>query len=193
MKIRPILFSTPMVQAILAGRKTQTRRIARISTQFYDCVEPHKDFANEFVPYIDGEPCPSFTGPWMVGMNLWVRETFATSIEDSPAVRKALESGGLDHALYKADGENLPGVKWTPSIFMPRWASRITLEITSVRVERLHDIDHDDATAEGWPGPSGATAFPRVWYRFLWEKINGAASWEANPWVWVLEFKRIMT
>ncbi len=70
---------------------------------------------------------------------------------------------------------------------MPRWASRITLEVTGVRVERLKDISEEDAMAEGWPRDS----FPRPWFVHLWESINGAGSWDANPWVWVVEFRRI--
>jgi hypothetical protein len=105
-------------------------------------------------------------------------------------------------ACYRADGwtgapdvgyQVTPAPKWTPSIHMPRWASRILLEIVSVRVERLQEISRGDAMAEGCPFPNMADGDdPRQWYAGLWEQINGHGSWDANPWVWVVEFKRVV-
>jgi hypothetical protein len=126
---------------------------------------------------------------------LWVRETHRKIIG---------QSGGWIETDYRATyqhGERLGdhlGVKpkWTPSIFMPRAASRITLRITEVRVERLHDISPEDAAAEGWAGPdeanSIASAYPIGWYARLWESINGAGSWDLNPWVWAVSFERVL-
>jgi len=94
----------------------------------------------------------------------------------------------------RIDGDD-DRTRWTPSIFMPRWASRITLEVASVRLERLHAITEDDARAEGFPSPPGANVnYPdraRYWFQSLWESINGAGSWAKNPRVWVVEFKRL--
>jgi hypothetical protein len=148
MKERPILFSAPMVRAILDGRKTQTRRV--IKEKLMRGEGAHVNNCQY------GKP----------GDRLWVRETFCYH-------------DYLARYLYKADG--VTGVKWKPSIFMPRIASRIMLEITGIRVERLQDISEEDAIAEGWPKSSD-------WYRSLWESINGQGSWVLNPWVWVIEF-----
>jgi hypothetical protein len=195
MKERPILFSAPMVRALLDGRKTQTRRIAKPGT-----VVP-------IPPGLIGEvvlPCP-YGQP---GDRLWVRETHAFIWpEDYPPERLQ------DHEIqYRADtdgkcfaGEwpeeerdNEERPKWKPSIFMPRWASRILLEITDVRVERLQDISEEDARAEGveisdeWTGCADDLSGSHVKsYQFLWESINGTGSWDANPFVWVISFRGI--
>lgn len=205
---RPILFKDDMIRAILAGRKTQTRRILDVpqgwslegpkgspaSLGKITSSHPRRGrfgafirreiysgsgkFTHDIVTCKYGEP----------GDRLWVRETFAD------------EAGGTrnfpgEHIYYRADGDgvDLQGGCWKPSIHMPRWASRITLEITDVRVERLQDISIDDAKAEGSPthGHSGAEISPRKGFRHLWGRINGHESWDANPWVWVIEFKRI--
>lgn len=207
-KERPILFSGPMVRAILDGTKTQTRRIIKQqpakSTRFAmgplygkewtfgsRCVSEKNDPYNFYVE--QETKCPYGTP----GDRLWVRETWApvSSFDPSP------ETG----ALYLADPMYVGGPvewKWKPSIHMPRWASRLNLEITDIRVERLQDISVDDAKAEGWGGYSdswmegdndlGVTGSgPKTWYRKLWKTINGPDSWAANPWVWVVEFKRV--
>ncbi|MFM9880682.1 MAG: hypothetical protein ACKVOO_09780 [Burkholderiaceae bacterium] len=229
MKERPILFSAPMVLALLDGTKTQTRRTAPIAELN---IKPHTDrlltwvvtftksikgvlgsysggsfsdlqarsiIASQFNPY--GKP----------GDQLWVRETWA-------------QVGTMDPGLtvYRADYpacvpasysniQPAESIKWKPSIFMPRAASRITLEVTGVRVERLQDISEADAIAEGIESLSygGITTWrnysltdklasvspmlesPIDSYRTLWECINGPGSWDANPWVWVVEFKRV--
>jgi hypothetical protein len=190
-KERPILFSGPMVRAILENRKTQTRRVAKLTDGGHVRLgirrwHPDDDAASLACPY--GQP----------GGRLYVRETF----------RK--DSAGADYMIqhfitYKADGAtrealdsvDSPGIGWRPSIFMPRWASRLPLEVVEVRVEKLQAITHDDAIAEGIPewegdklqrGPSA----PIHDYADLWDKINGKrAPWKLNPWVWVIEFKRV--
>ena len=169
MKELPILFSGPMVRAIIAGRKTQTRRI----------IKPQ--------PQPNGKRLERGVSPWVCGDHLWVRETFSIPFK------------GALQWVYRADGA-APFGKWKPSIFMPRAFSRLTLEIISVRVERLQQISGADAVAEGinceepfkvpYCGEYVATA--KLRYRHLWESINGAGSWAENPWVWVIGFKKLL-
>ena len=180
MKERPILFSGPMVRAILSGAKTQMRRI----------VKPQP----ELLYRITGD------SPYHKGMRLWVRE--AWNFLGTDMMRHGRTHSTQDGVVkYLADGERRTiNTKWRnvevwmarkpqsrPSIHMPRWASRITLEITGVRVERLQAISEADAAAEGCDG-KGPLSYH---YAQLWESINGPGSWEANPWVWVVEFRRI--
>ena len=187
---RPILFSAPMVRAILDGNKTQTRRICK-PAQFFslskvvevpDPQERGQVYNGSHFGDEDGEvqfACP-YGGR---GDRLWVRESF------SPYEHR-------EGCWYWADG-NIAAhdcTKPKPSIHMPRWASRITLEITGVRVERLQDISEADAWAEGCEGydddvTGGKSGYTE--YCELWEKINGKGSWDLNPWVWVVEFKRV--
>ncbi len=140
--------------------------------------------------YPDGDrdfvQCPFGT----VGDRLWVREAWQAVDADCRVVSGRLEQNQYPNAFYKADGPN--PCKWRPSIHMPRWASRITLEITGVRVERLNDISEADAIAEGCQ----CAGFPasltnRGAFAKLWQSINGDDSWAANPWVWVVEFRRV--
>lgn len=183
MKERSILFSTPMARAILNGTKTQTRRIAKEFEGKGDLDAILRRFPNQRgCPY--GEP----------GDRLWVRETWAPH-PDFPDM--------ANRSVYRADPECKYDVeRWRPSIHMPRRASRILLEITGVRVERLQSISEQDARAEGvtlneiglfqvrhTPGDLHNVAVGA--YRELWENINGAGGWDANPWVWVIEFRRI--
>jgi hypothetical protein len=188
-KERPILFSAPMVCAILAGTKTQTRRVVKPRGLPCWSVQP-ADIPRilPFCPY--GQP----------GDRLWVREAFG----DCTKGADIMAGMHYDPPLYRADADSygLLGhdglgpvyeeeIRWRPSIHMPRKFSRITLEVTDVRVERLQDISEADAKAEGC-GP--ATAYPHQYrdaYAALWEQINGPGSWAANPWVWVVEFKRV--
>jgi hypothetical protein len=184
MKERPILFSTEMVQAILAGRKTQTRRV----------VKPHPKkelnfFGWKLPEYIQvafgrGTKIESLHKfPFgEVGDVLWVRETYLNfnSTDKTP------------NYIYKADHPNFhvnfaSGEKWKPSIYMPKAAARIWLEITNVRVERLQEISEEDAIKEG----SIYLLNVREWFSDLWQSINGEKSWNENPWVWVIEFERI--
>lgn len=249
MKERPILFSAPMVRAILDGRKTQTRRVLKsqpFSNGFIGPVSRDVCVHNEWLSAdamliragTKANPYYATQDEWLqlcpygaVGDRLWVRETFSQVL---PARSGKLEyngarltedpDGNTVELWYRADGEMGimstmfdDGPRWTPSIHMPRWASRLTLEITGVRVERLQDISDEDALSEGmtavrnhefdlrhWPewrrefdtavaagikpplGPSFVQTF-----QALWGDINGADSWDANPYVWVVEFRRV--
>jgi len=245
MKERPILFSAPMVRALLDGSKTQTRRALRQQPAL-----PTDTW--EFAPsggWIGTGPSPATGGTrqtlcWtkcpygQPGDRLWVRESHVQVLEvDIPAGRAVGPVGTMgsparpdwkSRYVYRADGE-MPNVqwhhlgdsqpvRWTSSIHMPRVASRILLEVVSVRVERLNECSQSDAIAEGalsirskaWDrehfpawrylfdeavatgekppvGPSPVQA-----YQALWESINGVGSWDANPWVWVVEFKQVV-
>jgi len=206
MKERPILFSAPMVRALLAGRKTQTRRHLYVVRK----ATPSACFDRRYPPpLLDMDrpqhgPGECFTlSDWrkvQPGDRLWVRETWMQLYEaDNDGGLTCLPPTGessrlaLRRAKYRADGEKPAGfaAKWTPAIHMPRWASRITLEVTGVRVERLQDISRGDAMDEGCPFPNMAQGpDPRQWYADLWASINGPGSWDANPWVWVIGFGR---
>lgn len=196
MRERPILFNADMVRAVLDGSKTQMRRIMR--------VQPDEDGLAKVTngPWVDTSErfysCPF----GLKGDRLWVRETCQAVEHES----------GLDVVRYPADGNEIPvkshpldAGRWVdlyryrggegkivPSIHMPRWASRITLEITGVRVERLQDISEQDAAAEGANTELSLIGDKHyLGYRSLWKSIYGADSWQANPWVWVIEFKRV--
>jgi len=212
----PILFSGEMVQAILNGRKTQTRRVITERWQMCRSPEDEPEWFVEICPY--GKP----------GDRLWVRETFQIvqpwGAADGEWIGDDIMEidGRLGHdkpesfpywwqAVYKADGDW--GVWWRPSIFMPRWASRITLEIASIRVEKVQEISYQDILAEGFhPDPpgepivistpgitvDGRITVVEMWHEILrgrfavnWNKLNAKRgySWQSNPWVWVLEFK----
>ena len=192
MKERPILFSGAMVRALLADTKTQTRRIVKPQPQM---VTNNRTLPWEGDPAalmrlmeIQGKHCP-YGQP---GDRLWVRETWAHGVQAMAAASD--EDGPF---VYAADGstQGRLGERWRPSIHMPRWASRITLEITGVRVERLQDISEADAIAEGVTNSLHLTGgrFARENFAHLWWTINGDGNWEANPWVWVMQFKRLET
>ena len=187
MKERPLICQSESVIGILEGRKTQTRRVVKERVSISDHGMGHNPMVLhkgdwyrpvEWSPY--GQP----------GDRLWVRETWAyifNSGSEPPTYT----------TYFKANGNTLPGInKWRPSIFMPRWASRITLEIVNIRVERVQDISEEDAKAEGtkglyddWAGPGKLTY--RKPYKALWDSINSKRGygWDVNPWVWVIEFK----
>jgi hypothetical protein len=166
---KPILFSGPMVRAILAGTKTQTRRIC----------QGQRELSNEHDFQIDR--CPYGTG------RMWVRE--AWRVHGGAEYEYMRDPGSL---MFRADMEerfDCNDYRWRPSIFMPRWASRITLEITEVRVQRLQEITEVDAKAEGVSRSAKFSA--REEFSMLWESINGKrAPWASNPWVWCLTFKQ---
>ena len=205
MKERPILFSAPMVRALLAGTKTQTRR----------AVKPQPVYADVAGAFASWQFHRKGGGTWLwpnaredvlascpygqPGDRLWVRETYTMaerlmSLVKTPCY-KADE--GITENNRMPDG-SWPW-KWTPAIHMFRAHSRLTLEIVSVRVERLQDISEADAMAEGCPDPLTRPIAPaticyataRTEYMAVWEKINGGGSWAANPWVWVVAFKRV--
>jgi hypothetical protein len=183
MKERPILFSGPMVRAILAGTKTQTRRVMKPVPCLTRGMQTH-----EFSVGGHDYRCPY----GVPGSRLWVRETFAMNeVKGGPPVIYRADYGQAQSVFidrpHSAEWDVVV-TRWKPSIFMPRSASRILLEITEVRVERLQAISDDDAWAEGCePNDNN----PVDWYHALWEQINGAGSWDANPWVWVVSFKRL--
>lgn len=198
MKERPILFSAPMVRALLAGTKSQTRRIF---TAKNGGVWPNRNDLPGMKQVV--RSCP-YGQP---GDRLWVRETWmdlqGTGIEIVTGSRERYAYGAdTPPGSYGDDQRKCYGLKWRPSIHMPRAASRITLEITRVRVERLQDIDFADAAAEGlhytserldrWSADGiNWRGTPQQAYRALWEQINGPGSWDANPWVWALSFARL--
>lgn len=195
MKERPVLFSGPMVRAILAGSKTQTRR--PVKGWALEWLQPGM-FEPDYVALPSNAACPY----GYAGDRLWVRETWAAFDADwrHPGKPADLRDGPWPNVAYAADGD-FPLGAGRPSIHMPRWACRLELEVTRVRVDRLQAINASDAIAEGVGlNPSAANvsmtmadgeSVPRVMFRALWEQINGAGAWDANPWVWVIEFKRI--
>ena len=189
-KERPILFSGAMVRAILSGQKTVTRRIVD-SDWIQSDRAPLETSPGLFHFWCSGEhPCP-YGRP---GERLWVRETWSTLSIFDKLKPSEMDKDYLGTIRYKASGWR--SGKLRPSIFMPRWASRILLEITAVRVERLQDISEQQALAEGVLScesdldPDGNGYSPVELFSMLWSSINGTESWQANPWVWVVEFKR---
>jgi hypothetical protein len=215
---RPILFSAPMVRALLAGTKTQTRRIVKfpatktrrgewepmtiggagITTSIGTTMPPGAAFGHSKTGAVFTYCLP--------GDRLWVRETsiIAPKNWNDGDLCTHTDSEGVPRLVqYLAtspdrEAANDFKLKATPSIFMPRWASRISLDVTGVRVERLNDISETDAVAEGVPlalDEDDEVMRSQRWaiqdYRGLWESINGAGSWAKNPLVWVVEFKRI--
>lgn len=189
MKSRPILFSAPMVRAILAGEKTQTRRVVKPQPIFV--ADPHVPFKTPDADPKGLIPCP-YGKP---GDHLWVKETYRVPKSYDNIAPRDLH---LTEVRYEVDGSEKPLVPWwdsdepgriRQSIFMRKWMSRITLEITNIRVERLHEITAHDALAEGVGHNSMGN--PVFDYEILWKSINGPGSWESNPWVWVVEFRKI--
>ncbi|MFK3702077.1 hypothetical protein ACI2JW_18165 [Serratia ureilytica] len=221
MKERPVIFNGEMVRAIIDGRKTQTRRVMKVqpsehfhpmnmaleldySARWYTpgvvdkdgYLQPAKNQIFGVAGEDEGYACPFGA----VGELLWVRETFmdltGTGIEAT--------TGKFEGFAYRADtpagsyGDEVRkeyGLKWTPSLHMPRKACRILLEITAVRVEHLNDISEEDARAEGVAPSQHIITPPEALYRVgflkLWQSIYGEESWGANPWVWVIEFRRV--
>ena len=199
-KERPILFSGDMVRAILDGRKTMTRRVVKIAQHPQaERVQHFEGLRWDWLRY-DGLRLSTFKCPFgKTGDRLWVRETFRLSDPNDCACYEPCRCRS-GQPMYRADGHyHDMEYKWKPSIYMPRWSSRITLEVTGVRVERLQDISEEDAQAEGAPLELGvlertilgAKARYRSGFVRLWESINGPGSWDANPWVWCVSFKRV--
>jgi len=200
---RPILFSAPMVQAILDGRKMQTRRVVKPQpyehplhgVPMWDAKKNGSLFglsASNWEIMVAGMPfyCP-YGRP---GDRLWVRETWASDKQVDHIKPRDLSHG--EPIYYAAsDGWLTTGCqpiergRLRPSIFMMPWMSRIILEITNVRVERLQDISEADSIDEGVPADSDAE--PQDIYMSIWNELNGPESWAANPFVWVIEFKRV--
>lgn len=195
MKERPILFNAEMVNAILEGRKTQTRRVinpqpeGKTLQSNLDGKWLSKKFNGLLLPKIEDLPihCPY----GKIGDRLWVRETFRLFDSDEcPHSDFPCGCPSWGTPLYRASHDCLDGEKWTPSIHMPRSASRILLEITNVHVEQLQDISESDCLKEGVGSPILRDC-KKPKFMQLWESINGADSWTVNPWVWVVEFKII--
>jgi len=201
---RPILFSAPMVRALLAGTKTQTRRILAAARLSHVQIEENDD-GKPWPWMYDGERDADHWFSCHLGKpgdRLWVREAWRTVAEMDPIPPRLLTPA---HRIwFEADRPHQTGHgRLRASMHMPRRFSRITLEVTGVRVERLQDISDADAIAEGLDVLAGVGAIygikgttnwsddPRQAYRSLWESINGPDSWAANPWVWVVEFKRV--
>lgn len=209
MTIRPILFSAPMVRALLEGRKTQTRRILKCEVP----EPPRLDNVVHFPPrhgrpYLDAynktnwwcwwtrddRPCEQFDVKFAPGDVLWVRE----SCYIEPGTTAESWDRDLADVVYRADGGSLGNgpddwASWRPSIHMPRWASRLTLAVTGVKVERLQDISKADVLAEGISERDGdpITDVHCGWhepYAALWDEINGPGAWAANPWVVAVTF-----
>ncbi|MDM4317881.1 hypothetical protein QTP15_32255 [Klebsiella oxytoca] len=220
---RGMIFNAEMVRAILDGRKTQTRRIMKIQPEHSGFglrrVIDSKNGSDDGKYFWSlSDACglkirsKSFTCPFgSVGDRIWVREAFrvhSRATEVATLVYKASERNSWTEQTNRVPVSvcNKPATpeKWTPSLHMPRWASRLLLEITDVRVERLNAISEEDARAEGIidggclncgePEPCGcANPEPDATdaFAYLWQSIYGSDSWNANPWVWVIEFKRV--
>lgn len=192
---RPILFSGPMVRAILAGRKSVTRRVVphlRHDPDRARLLGVHGDVAS-FGDSIPDDPCSieircPFGAP---GDRLWVREAWAITGHDLITYR----SDGITRRVpVDLEAEYAKPLRWRPSIFLPRWGSRLSLEVTDVRAERLQEIDEHDAIAEGVDGWVTDTRCEtaRDGFRVGWDLLNGKrAPWESNPWVWVVSFRRV--
>lgn len=229
MKERPILFSSEMVKAILAGRKSVTRRVLSpqptaplrpalnlvtgetcwlhddTAYQPPDCgvLEYRRPDGASYTRPLGVPRVKSWRPPWAVGDRLWVRETFCVGANGNAIHRAGLkliaESVTSDLQTWELpDGRPVHTTRqdWRPSIHMPRWASRLTLEVVSVRPERLHDITEDDARAEGvTPEPIDARCPPSHLNAFvnLWTALNAKRGfgWSENPWVWVIGFRRL--
>ena len=189
-KEKPILFNGSMVRAIFEGRKTKTRRVVKLpkwSTQSWDDFEIDLG-GNPTIICADTGCSSVIQCPYgQTGDRLWGRETFATDIPGCPK--------GISYKADHLTGNDGPtDIKWRPSIFMPRDASRISLEIKAIRVERLQKITTQDAIAEGIPPfdwDDGESLRPISAFRALWDSINESRGygWESNPWVWVIEFE----
>jgi hypothetical protein len=192
MRERPILFSGPMVGAILRGEKTVTRRVVKWPLLGPSDGRKRRVFGPDDVAEINTGNvalCPY----GRAGDRLWVRETFAANVPGCDF--QGGYSYRADHLDPRGDGPTK--LRWKPGIHMPRTASRLTLEVVSVRVEELHAITEEEAVREGLPPrlPEGTTlsSNPSAAKRFtsLWETINGRGSWAKNPWVWRIEFRRV--
>ena len=208
---RPILFSGPMVRAILDGRKTQTRRVVTPAPpqRVAGIYRPFPAEPNNWQGY-GRDSLIHWYGKCRQGVpgdRLWVKETYRL---EQGAGKPSQAEGYLVH--YEADGAPNPehewGVQARPSIHMPRWACRLLLEITDVRVERLQDCSEADARAEGVFPAAVYGGEVKSWlpaedrrerfydtaveaYAALWDAINGPGAWAANPWVWAISFRRI--
>lgn len=199
--MKPILFSTPMVRAILDGRKKCTRRVVKPQPpQFVDYFEKRGDGFKAYM--VPGEPCnyPLVKPKYQPGDILWVRETFCEVPYEHNHVPIKGGHITIPKYAYKADSERDYTGIWKPSIHMPREAARLFLWVKNVRVERLQDVTDEDAKAEGFckgmqfcGENSSAAHTARQAFMWYWDILNAKRGygWGANPWVWVVEFERI--
>lgn len=215
-KEKPIIFSSEMVRAILDGRKTQTRRVIRPQPRDMKDQQVWPNDDGNWSYWIDGSVWRNFKCPYgQPGDKLWVREGWKTSSMSHRTPTNAPEEVvycvsyrtgygrfphcktiRMDKPVNNAWQKNRDG--WRPSIHMPRWASRITLEVVSVKVERVQEISHEDALAEGIDKDSpyndyGTGSIYRDTFAALWDKINAKRGfgWDVNPWCWRVEFKHV--
>ncbi|MBX4889822.1 hypothetical protein [Rhizobium bangladeshense] len=190
---RHILFSGPMVRALIAGTKTQTRRLLKPQPKVLKNGSWYRPYPQDRSnwQYALGGIIHAYAKVRIVeGDRLWVRETWSHTGDHVFSISEARRCP-FGHAIYQADeNPDFPHAKFWPSIHMPREFSRLTLTVTDVRVERLQEISEADAMAEGWPhadtggvGVPLRDAYPIGWYGNLWNDINGAGAWEANPWI----------
>jgi hypothetical protein len=200
-----MLFSAPMVRALLDGSKTQTRRVLKQAIGPSLSVDMDSESGVAELSWLSGDgpghdvyetikkvSCPH----GQPGDQLWVKETHWRD-EEHGSILYAADPDDFSIVNQNKHETGSRRYNWKPSIFMPRWASRLTLEITDIRVERLQDISEADAIAEGVQ----CSALEKIqacngeWakraYRLLWEHINGAGSWSDNPWVWVYTVKKV--
>lgn len=218
MKEKPILFSAPMVQAILAGRKTQTRRVIKPQpTQVIGSRADYVDWKGECFWNDELLPELAEASPWYFCDQLWVRETFRETGSGQSADGKLRGPLNYEQIVYRADVSGFDDGPWRPSIFMPRWASRIYLNVIAVSVQKLQAITNDEALAEGvaaiskdgkltkygipdrdglpgtdnqgWPWDEWCLT-PIEAFKKLWININGQEAWDSNPFVWVIRFDR---
>ncbi len=222
----PILCSTPIVESLIENRKTMTRRTSGLKEVNVNpdrwTLNPKKwknidgQMAAMFTDYTADETIMAKCPYGDVGALLWVRESF------TPGHKGILDTPGMEYVTFKdgcqiytmgggyakRDGKptvaSQAHIKWRPSIHMPKWASRIWLQVTNVTLERLHDISKEDAVREGILFSNEEDAYyhytdkkywcdPVLSFSTLWESINGKTSFDANPWVWVVEFKILST
>lgn len=214
MRKRPILFSAEMVRAILEGRKTQTRRIVKRPKTILGMPFPHEFEIDQEYPFSNNPVGVRWSRPGesnrgaifscphgQPGDRLWVREScwlYGCWQPESDYCSRSFHPMEKRVAYQATDQKPTDGLtlyrEWrgTSSIHMPRWASRIDLEITGVRVGRLQEISRGDCMAEGCPFPNMQKGpNPQDWFADLWKSLHGPESWAANPWVWVIEFRRI--
>lgn len=213
---KPILFSTPMVEALLNGTKTQTRRTIYFDVNQKD-VDSYEQIASNYFSFKKNNEFIAGRSPkWKAGDILWVREKFRIMINCETKEFSSYEYFAGNQEFYEYLKKKGQKVKWKPSLFMPKDACRLFLKVKAIRVERLHDISTFDIKSEGviYPGhfvlgvqnnalsflpkgknlntnpPTEEEIFFAHWAE-LWCKINGLHSWSSNPFVWVIEFEPI--
>lgn len=212
-KERPIIFTGESVPAILEGRKTMTRRIVKPQPgegsylAHYSAASPHWTWAKGYRTY--RRRCPY----GMVGDHLWIKEAWlyvgpgsGSELEDQWELMSDPENQTVRNVWYRATHENPITLKWESPLFMPRWASRVLLEVVNVKAERVQGISRKDADAEGlcsWSNEATGQRYygikhadvwetdPRQAFARLWDSIHGKGAWERNDWVWAIEFKKV--